>query len=375
MRMKQKLLISIILFLTVNVAFAQVFTNKEVGKRNQSKKDSLKTAEYPYTLPIWGAKATNAGYSLPYSAGLSVQYFWQESDLIIENLQVGFNGGELYNLDNVVRFDKVIATASAVSVRPDVWIFPFLNVYAILGRSQASTEVGFGVYVPDDNNNFNPILNASSIVEFQASTFGLGLTPTIGVGGGFLALDLNMSWTDVPQLRQPARAFVFGPRFGKNFRLKNPESSIAVWVGGFRVNLNSETYGSIALNEVLPVDEFQVKVDNGIEKVGEAQVKVDTWWEGLSPADQRNPANIAKHNAANNAITTASQILVAADAALNDGESATVQYSMDKRPADMWNFIVGSQYQLNKHLMFRLEGGFLGSRTQLMGGVQYRFGL
>lgn len=74
--MKQKLLISIVLFLTVNAAFAQVFTNKEVGQRNQSKKDSLKTAEYPYTLPIWGAKATNAGYSLPYSAGLSVQYFW-----------------------------------------------------------------------------------------------------------------------------------------------------------------------------------------------------------------------------------------------------------------------------------------------------------
>jgi hypothetical protein len=373
--MKQKLLISIILFLTVNAAFAQVFTNKEVGQRNQSKKDSLKTAEYPYTLPIWGAKATNAGYSLPYSAGLSVQYFWQESDLIIENLQVGFNGGELYNLDNVVRFDKVKATASAITVRPDVWVFPFLNVYAILGRSQASTEVGFGVYVPDETNNFNPILNANTIVEFQASTFGLGLTPTIGVGGGFLALDLNMSWTDVPQLRQPARTFVFGPRFGKNFRLKNPESSIAVWVGGFRVDLNSETNGSIAINEILPVDEFQVKVDNGIEKVGEAQVKVDTWWEGLSPADQRNPVNIAKHNAANNAITTASQILVAADAALNDGESATVQYAMDKRPADMWNFIVGSQYQLNKHLMFRLEGGFLGSRTQLMGGVQYRFGL
>jgi len=38
---------------------------------------------------------------------------------------------------------------------------------------------------------------------------------------------------------------------------------------------------------------------------------------------------------------------------------------MDKSPADMWNFIVGSQYQLNKSLMFRVEVGFLSSRTQV----------
>jgi long-subunit fatty acid transport protein len=60
--------------------------------------------------------------------------------------------------------------------------------------------------------------------------------------------------------------------------------------------------------------------------------------------------------------------------ALND-EQITVQYSLNKRPKDMWNFIVGSQYQLNKHWMLRAEYGFLGSRQQFIGGLQYRFGL
>ncbi len=68
-------------------------------------------------------------------------------------------------------------------------------------------------------------------------------------------------------------------------------------------------------------------------------------------------------------------VLTSADGALNDGESATVQYSLNKRPKDMWNFIVGSQFQLNKHFMLRAEYGFLGSRTQFMAGLQYRFGL
>jgi hypothetical protein len=97
--------------------------------------DSLKAAEYPYALPIWGDKATGMGFDLPYSAGLSVQYFRQESDLIIENLMIGFNQSQTFNVDELVRFEESRATASAVTIRPDIWLFPFLNVYGILGRA------------------------------------------------------------------------------------------------------------------------------------------------------------------------------------------------------------------------------------------------
>jgi hypothetical protein len=41
----------------------------------------------------------------------------------------------------------------------------------------------------------------------------------------------------------------------------------------------------------------------------------------------------------------------------------------------MWNFLVGSQFQLNKHWMLRAEVGFMGSRQQFISGIQYRFGL
>lgn len=41
----------------------------------------------------------------------------------------------------------------------------------------------------------------------------------------------------------------------------------------------------------------------------------------------------------------------------------------------MWNFLIGTQFQYNKHIMLRAEVFFLGSRTQVLGGLQYRFGL
>jgi hypothetical protein len=55
---------------------AQVYTDKVVGKKNEAVVASLKITEYPYSLPIWGKKVTQKGYQLPYSAGLSVNYFW-----------------------------------------------------------------------------------------------------------------------------------------------------------------------------------------------------------------------------------------------------------------------------------------------------------
>ena len=151
---------------------------------------------------------------------------------------------------------------------------------------------------------------------------------------------------------------------------------LAMWVGGFRVKFGSETNGNIALSEVIPSGgEAQAKVDAGQQKVAESKVQVDTWWNNLTSAQQENPVNKAKYETANRALTTAGNILNAADGALSTISSSTIQYSLDKRVKDMWNFIVGGQFQLNKHWMLRAEYGFLGSRQQFLGGLQYRFGL
>src|SRR5262249_17833737 len=102
-------------------ARAQVFSNKVVGEKNKAYADSLKKSSYPYILPIWGEKATKRGFSLPYSAGVSAQYFGQRSDIVIENLKVGFNNGTMHDLDGIVRFDKAKSRSDGVSLRPDVW--------------------------------------------------------------------------------------------------------------------------------------------------------------------------------------------------------------------------------------------------------------
>jgi len=370
-----KALFAILLVACAAPVHAQVFTNKEVGKKNAALSDSLKSTKYPYALPIWGDKATARGFNLPFSAGVSIQYFGQRSDIVIDNLQVGFNGGTMYPLDGIVRFDKARSTSNGISLRPDVWLLPFLNVYAILGRSAASTDVGYSIWLPDSSGKQQQVVSLSSKVEFNANTFGFGITPTMGVGGGWMALDMNFTWTDVPQLDQPAMAFVFDPRVGKAFRLRHADENVNVWVGGFRLKINTGTSGSIPLGDALPIDQWQASVDQGLARVEQLNAEVDAWWNSLTPAQQANPANRARYDAAKAALSRAASFFTGANAALGTAASSTVDYSLDKKPKDKWNFLVGGQYQLSKSWMFRAEVGFLSSRTHVIAGAQYRFGL
>jgi len=355
------------------ISFVNLF-GQTYSEQGLVKSDSLSNLDYPYILPIWGEAAYKLGYKLPYSAGIGVNYLTQESDLIIDNLQVGFNNGPMTNLDEVIRFDGAIAGASGVNVRPDIWLFPFLNVYALVAQAKTSTEISAGLWLPDTSNNWQEVTAFSTKAKFDATTFGFGLTPTFAIKGWWVALDMNMAWTDVSALDKPVFTFVFGPRMGKTFQI-DEDMSMSFWFGGFRLKFTSETSGSINLNELFNTDELQTKVDQGIIRVDEAQTNVDAWWGGLTPIEQQNPVNKAKYETANRTIDAAGNFLTTVDGALSNSQSATIQYSLDKKVKDMWNMVIGTQFQLNKHWMIRAEYGFLGSRNQFIGGLQYRFGL
>ena len=345
-----------------------------MGPKNQTLADSLKKSEYPYMLPIWGKKVVAKGFNIPKSAGFSAQYLYQQSDIIIENLQVGFNHGPMYPLDQIIRFNSAVATSNGVNVRPDFWLFPFLNIYGILAKSNTSTAIDAGVWLPD-SSGWKQVANIATKANFNATTYGFGITPTVGIRGYFLVLDMNFSWSDIEELEKPAFVAIFGPRFGKNIALKKPESSIALWVGGFRVKISSGTTGSINAADLFPTAEWGAKVDEGNQKLQENQQQVDAWWNGLSSTEKKNPVNIAKHEAANAALGLYGKVLDGASQVVDNASNASVQYSLEKRQKNMWNFILGGQYQLNRDWMLRFEYGFLGARQQVIAGIQWRFNL
>ncbi len=50
-----------------------------------------------------------------------------------------------------------------------------------------------------------------------------------------------------------------------------------------------------------------------------------------------------------------------------------IRYGMDKSPTQMWNGVIGGQFQLNKKWMFRTEFGVFGDRSSALLSFNYRF--
>lgn len=226
------------------------------------------------------------GFDIPYSAGFGVNYIHQESKLAIENLYIGFNNSTMQNIDEIVRFNDAVSTSTAINFRPDIWILPFLNIYGIFAKSNSSTLVDFSVWLPTKIGSttepeWNEVFTMETKAEFSATTFGFGLPPTIGVGGGWMAFDMNFTWSDIDELDKPAYVFVFGPRIGKSFNFKKPDQNVSVWVGAFRVKIGAQTNGSLVISDIVDFSEFNSKIETGIVKLNEAQTQVDNCGEIL----------------------------------------------------------------------------------------------
>lgn len=299
--------------------------------------DSLKQMNYPYKLPILGKQAYKRGYDIQYAYGISGIYFTQRQDIDIQSIQIGFNGSQMVDLSNFIKFGPTVANTNAYTVRPDIWLLPFLNVYGIIGGGTTETNVSL----------IEPI-GFETVQNFKADSYGLGVTLAGAVGPIFLAWDNNYNFVDVEAIVEPMPAFNSSLRIGHTIMSPSkPQKSLSVWGGVFYQSLQNDTKGSLNLTEIFP--------DFGNGFVFDS---LRDWSATLPPA-QRLVAN---------------QIIDALEEMSNgvDVENATVDYLLEKKVAAPFNLIFGAQYQFNKHWILRTELGVFGKRSQFLLNLNYR---
>jgi len=341
-----------LLFLVIPFANAQ-YANKKVKSKHQQYTDSLKTIEYDRILPIWGAGTYKKGFDIPYPMGAMVNYIWMDQGLLFENFQLGIKSDNqdipLTPADSLIGFGESRNKSYAVNFRPDIWVFPFLNVYGLFGTGKSTTDVNTIVfpYAADSSQ-----IKFNSSVEQRITTTGIGLMGAFGVGPIWLSFDGNWTWNKGELLDKAVRVGVFGIRVGHTFVFKNhPDRNIALWAGGMRVRMASSTRGEIQMKDAFSQDVW----DRKDAIVGE----VNTWWDDLSPIEQKLPKNII--------VKELSDRLDARDG------SSIIRYGMDKKVLQEWNGIIGAQYQFNKNWMLRTEWGLIGDRKSALVSLNYRF--
>jgi len=338
--MKKNLLF---IFTLMFVMQATLFSQGSASIRS-AKKDSVVPYKYPYVMPILGQKVADKGFQIPLPMGVMINTFYGDQNLSLSNMEVGFNNGPMYNLDSIIQFGDVTATAFTINTRIDTWIFPFWDFYVMGGYGNANTLVN--IVKPAD---------FSTDTKSQGYYFGVGSTLAFGIRGFFASLDGSYIWNYQDLLTKPAKLLTVGLRTGPIFKFKKHKNmNFVPWVGILFTNLNNETVGSINASDVFP---------GGGSQIDEIQSNLDNWYNGLTPVKQKAFEDL--YNNLSDGLDNIGE----------NGGNSTIQYSMQKKIDKPFNMIIGGQWQINLRYQIRAEAQFLGDRTGVVVSLNYRFGI
>jgi hypothetical protein len=226
-----------------------------IGKNTSIQKDYSKAKSVDVklggTLPFLGKAATKMGFKLPRPIGVDVFIYAHDQQMDFTALQVGFDGGEMINLENLFALQESTVSQSTYMTlaKADVWIFPFLNVMAIVGGGQnrldGELEInedlrdfinglpGFIVDIPN-------IPNAIPIkTDITSEVYGGGLTLAGGINNFNLSVNYQLMFTKIVEANTTNMVNVVTPMlgymtpFGVNFMVGGQGQFYNTKISGF----------------------------------------------------------------------------------------------------------------------------------------------
>lgn len=99
-------------------------------------------ADDEHTFPIWGDEARARGYDIPLPFGINMNYMNMRQNINVDS--ISFSGlalgnhpipGDMFNIDAGHTREQ----SKTETLRLDMWVFPFLNVYGLIGHSRGSS--------------------------------------------------------------------------------------------------------------------------------------------------------------------------------------------------------------------------------------------
>ncbi len=299
---------------------------------SETEKDSL-LKNYDQIFPFFGKNVIEKGFDIPYPVGVNANYIYMDQGIKIENLGLSMNENPTVPMEDFIRFGESRTKVNTVNARFDLWLFPFLNVYGMVGEGWSNTTV-----------KLTAPIDFETSVQQKGIYYGIGTTLAAGYKKTWFSFDINTSWTDLEKLDEPVRVLVMGIRIGRTIRVFKTHR-IAVWAGTMYQKFDTGTRGAVMLAEVLP-GTIHDKINDIPNKPG---------FDELPDRLQQTVLQIIEdYN--------------------NRYDSAKLNYSIDKGPETPWNLLLGANYEFSKAWQFRVEAGLIG-RWSVLANLNYRFAL
>lgn len=205
-------------------------------------------------LPIWGEEAAARGYRSPLPFGIGASFYDARQPVNVRDLKLGIGGSP-----ETTPFAKVnhpiVSWQQNASTRFDVWLFPFFNVYGVVGYTRGNTR-GFVTVTGPVLGLLNQDIRL--LAEFHGPTVGGGIT--LGFGHKltewrdltvFIVGDVNHTVTFLTFKNESLiaetkpQATVAAPRLGLRGNVTETINA-SIWVGGMYQLIQEEVAGSVA---------------------------------------------------------------------------------------------------------------------------------
>jgi hypothetical protein len=279
------------------------------GKKAEEKKETVE----PVTrkIPIWGEKLREMGYDLPLPFGVGANFTLMDQGIDIRNVKVGF-GEPIFEISDLT-FSDARAHDAAVTARLDMWLLPFANVYGLFGYINGETEID---------------------LDIRGITGGL---PPIGLPSTFDSgnIDLNIDYNGTTVGGGITLAGGYKDFFG-SLDANYTYSKVDVVDGKIKAYTISPRLG-VLFDSAAIMGSFSFWV--GTMYMHYKQTITDD--VNLQEIDPRLP-------------------------------SLEIDFKIDIKNDQPWNFLFGGQWEITKRVHFMAEGG-LGDRKQLITGLFFRF--
>ena len=182
------------------------------------------------TVAAWGQSSSEV--AMRNSLGIGLTLYNQTQPYEIANLTVqipGIDPATLTNLD-------VDNDTTSYHLRIDYWLFPFLNVFGLVGQIEGKTDVdlqGIDIGLPVGLSNLT--------IDYDGTVYGGGAVLAVGGAHWFGALAYDYTETDLDVATSSVKATVVTPKIGYHF------DRGAVWVGAMHQDAEEIHEGTYTL--------------------------------------------------------------------------------------------------------------------------------
>jgi len=186
--------------------------------------------------PPFGA-ALAQGKKLPLPYGIGITLYDQRQDYSLDRLVLGIPGFDSLPLDRLAVDNRI----TEYDVQMDVWLFPFLNVFALVGNLDGRTDVDFSqLTLPFPLNRV--------AIDYSGEVYGGGVTLAAGGDAWFASLTTVATNTNLSgDFNSSAKSLVIMPRLGLH------DDRGSVWIGAMYLDAQEQHRGIFTLPFLGPV--------------------------------------------------------------------------------------------------------------------------